>query len=250
MWLEQKIYSFKSEKNTVASEDILSNINLKVNDILTTVKLSSLFLKVDSIKFDKETHILEIKGWSILERTIPKTGELRIYGESKEDFTDVKLSFYSDELGEMIIDDIENPIFQFDDKEVKESDVKAFDAKIIELSIPKKEEEIQGEGTGSPHSNPALFNKKYEIAKARFINNGYKEYPSGNFRLLVKQSNDSKTVILIELVDESKLNQFTAPEEITEGFYQFLDTDGNRKINAKVIDGKLDVEILGEETNG
>lgn len=251
MWLEQKVYSFQCEKNEITPEqDILSGINLKVNGILTTVKLSSLFLKANQPEFNKNKKILEIKGWSILERTIPLTGELRIVGEG-EKFTDVKLSFYSDLLGDMVISDIENPIFQASDKDLKDEDVKAFDSKIIELSISKKDEEVQGEGTGSPHSNPSLFNKKYENNRIRFINNGYKEYinnEKGNFRLLVKQSTDSKTILLFELLDETTIKRYDSPEEIVENFYQFLDVDGNRKINAKLIDGKLDIEVIGEGT--
>lgn len=235
MWLEEKVFSFKTENNIV-SEDFLSKILLKVNGNLTNVRLPDLFIKItDDAEFDDDDKILELKGYSILEFT-----ENGIF---KSKVGDVNLSFHSEEAGEVTINLIENPWFQKGDKEVTQETFDNFEKKIIELASVKKEE-VQGEGLGSPHSNPSLLNKKYDNNKVRLINNGYKEYSFGNFKLLKK--NDS--LLLFEILDEDTVYKIDSePKSITENVWMFDDEYNLRSLNVKLIDDKLVIEPIHKE---
>lgn len=94
-------------------------------------------------------------------------------------------------------------------------------------------------------SSVLLVNKKYESGKQRYINNGYKEYSFENFRLLLKKTDEKEIALLIEIVDENKINQFSAAEKSNiENFYSFKDEEGKQKLNAKIINDKLEVEVI------
>lgn len=248
MWLEQKIITFQSEKEPENGKIILDNIFLKVNENLTTVLLKDLFLKMntkeDNIDFNKKEKSFELKGWSILEKVVPITKLFAAHTDEGDKA--VEISFYSEQLGNIIISDIENPWVQGNDKKFEEEDLKQFEKDIIQLSLPKEEKKVEGVGDGLlPLSAPVLLNKKYESGKKRYIDSGYKEYVDGNYRLLLKKSPEKIIAILVELLDENNLNQFGAAEKSdVENFYQFKDDTNNKKLNAKIIDDSLQVEVI------
>ena len=98
MWIEQKVYTFKSEKSgDIKSEDILDNIFLRVNENLTTVTLKQLFLK--NSEPELEDNLLTVKGYSILQDVVPITGEIKIKDSTPIEIG-VKISFNSEILGD------------------------------------------------------------------------------------------------------------------------------------------------------
>lgn len=235
MWIEQKVYTLKSEKGgNVKSEDILNNVFLRVNENLTTVTLKQLFLKHSDPSF--EDNILEVKGYSILEKVIPLTGDFFINDQK------VKISFNHEEIGNLEIIEIENPLFQANDKSIEDEDVDSFNKKIIELSQLKTDDNKEEENV-NPHTETSsdivpIFNKKYENGKVRYINNGYKEFVDGDFRLLLK--NDS--VLIFKIVSEDEIIQFENIEEKNENEFLFSYNDDSYVAN--VSDGKLKVEEI------
>lgn len=248
MWLEQKIISFLTEKEPVNGKIILDNIFLKVNENLTTVPLKDLFLKMNTkeedIEFDKKEKTFQLKGWSILEKVVPITKLFAVHTEEGDKV--IEISFYSEELGNIIVSDIENPWVQGNDKKFEEEDLKQFEKDIIQLSLPKEEKKVEGVGDGLlPLSAPTLLNKKYESGKKRYIDTGYKEYVDRNYRLLLKKTPEKTIALLIEIIDENNVNQFGAAEKSdVENFYQFKDEGSKQKLNAKIIDDSLQVEVI------
>lgn len=241
MWLKQKWYSFQCEKDVQNPETLLDGIMLKVNGNLTEVKLVDLFNKIseNSIEFKEDKKILEVKGWSVLENVEPKTGVILI-GDKQ-----IVLSFESEQLGQITLLKLSNPIVIFDDRDIDDSKYKDFEEKIIELSI-LKEDSNSGLGTGSPHSNPnptAVFNKNYENNKVRLINNGYQEFSYGQFKILKKDD----VILLFEIVDDVAVNKYSEKTKVMDNFYQFVDSMNDRKLNVKFIDGAVEVEIIGAE---
>lgn len=236
MWLEQKVYTFQSEKGAVTQEDILDNIYLRVNENLTTVKLKQLFLKNSEPEFDEKKNQLEVKGWSLLEKIDLKTGELKVNEET------VKISFNSEELGDLKIIEISNPLIQSNDKELEDEDLKKFNEKIIELSKSKVEDE-QGKGVGTPHTEPlSVINKKYENGKIRYLNNGFVEYVDKNYRLLVKKDDEKTIALLFDIISEQEINQLSEPKISEPENYQFIDKKNNKVLEAKIEENKLIVE--------
>lgn len=249
MWLEQKIISFQTEKEAEKENIVLDNIFLKVNENLTTVNIKDLFLKISTklneIEFNKKDKTFELKGWSILEKVIPITKIFKAHlGEEEKD---LEISFYSEEFGNIIIADIDTPWVIGNDKKFEDKDLEQFEKDIIQLSLPKEEKKVEGAESGllPLSSSVLLVNKKYENGKQRYIQNGYIEYSFENFRLLLKKTDEKEIALLIEIVNENKINQFSAAEKSNiENFYSFKDEEGKQKLNAKIINDKLEVEVI------
>lgn len=242
MWLQQKDYTLSIDRAVATKDENLSKINLKVNNRLTTVTLEQLFLEISKYEFSDDGKSLLVRGWSILEKV--KDNNLII--EDKQ----ISISFHGEELGELAIAKIINPWCQMNDKKITDENLQEFYSKIIELSTPpalEKEEQLDeqaGEASLPQVEPPVLIiNKSYENGKKPYLKSGYKEYESDNFRLLEK----GEKTVLIELIDSNELTQYKKHNLLAEGFYQFIDENNARKINAKIIDGKLDITLIAEE---
>lgn len=236
MWIEQKVYTLKSEKGgDVKTEDILDNIFLRVNENLTTVTLKQLFLKNSEPEF--KSNLLIVKGWSLLEKVIPVTGAYLATLTSKESEAkdQVRISFNNEILGNLELIEVENPLIQSNDKSIEDNDVEDFNKKIIELSqLKTADKETEEDVTPHTEASVPIENKEYENGKASYLKVGYKEFSNGNFKLLVK----GEKVILFEIVSEEEIKVFSEPKILEENSYEFTDSENNEIIKVKV-DGEL-----------
>lgn len=238
MWLKQKVFTFDISREGVAQDDRLDNIKVSLNGNLTTISIEQLFAKISSFDFSEDGKSLQIKGWSLLQ-------DLNIYEEStlKVKDNDISISFEAEELGSLKISSIKNPWFILNDMEIEDSELEPIYEKLLELSDVSTEDNNTG-AEGSPHTSPPVFvNSSYESGKAGFIKRGFAEYENGNFKLLVKNSDDFFQANLIELLSEDKLSQLQNGVKIIDGFYKFEDSKNQRTINAKIIDGQLDISF-------
>ena len=103
---------------------------------------------------------------------------------------------------------------------------------------------------GSPHTSPpVIINETYNRGKVGLIKKGFKEFSSEsdienpNFRLLIIDDENKLDGNLIEFLSEDKLYQVQNPVKVTDGFYKFEDEKNQRIINAKIIDGILNVSF-------
>lgn len=240
MWLIQKKITFHCEKlpKEIQEELDFDSVLLIVNGNKTTVKLSQLFLKINEWEILEESNKLIIEGYSILS-LVNSEGEF-VIGEKP-----IKLTFESEEFGVMRIIAVKNPLFQANDKKLPDEDFKKFEAKILELSEAPKVEDNSG-GIGSPHSDPPelIKNKNYEINKPRFLENGFKEFKEGNYRLLLKEKDDKTTVMFFELISEAELVSYPniAKEANSESNFIAISEDKQEKIAISLIEDVLKVE--------
>ena len=242
MWLKQKVYTLRITRAAASEDDSFESIIVKINERKTTIKLSQLFAKISKIEYSDDGNLLTVKGWSILQDVV--NGKLKI-GEDEID-----ISFESEDLGSLAIELIENPWFILSDIELSDSDVENINNKLMELSgIHSGADEA--EGSGLPHTSPSVIvNEKYERGRKNYEAVGFKEYKFDNFRFLLRAEKDK--AILVELIDENKLIQFSDGKKVIDGFYKFEDKDSNRIIDVKLIGDDLDItfsDLEVDETN-
>lgn len=249
MRLKQKNYTLKLSESKSYDELVnydFDKIKLQINDNLTSIGLLDLFLKISDQELDEEDNELTITGWSILQEI--KDKQLIINNEP------IKICFYSDELGTLQIIEIKNTLFQLNDKEIDEAEVKQFYDKIVELSKPVKTEEDNKseaeEGTKPPleasgtiiDDKGTIENDKYETTKLRYTSNGFKEYKFKDFRLL--ENSERGKLILVELLSPTELKQYSDYSETSKGSYKFASDD--KDIIAKLTNNKLTIEVINK----
>lgn len=238
MWLEQKIITFQCEKlpNQINEDLDLNSFYLVLNENKTTIKLPQLFLKLNEWEIDEDKKQIEVKGWSILSVVDIKKSSLTL--NEKE----IKISFDSEDFGNVSIIDVSNPLFQANDKQLSQEELNSFMDKIFELSEAKKAEDVTEE-VGSPHSDPSAFiNKKYEFGKARYLMNGYKEFVSGNYRLLLKQKDEKTIPVFFEILSENELKQIIDLEIDSSTRFIYRDEKNNELIEIEIIEDSLNVK--------
>ncbi len=242
MWLKQKIYTLKLENEANIQNDNFESIQVKLNRKLTTITLSQLFAKISNYSFSEDGKTIEVKGWSILQDLV--SGWLKIGDEQ------IEFSFQDEEENEFIISKIENPIIIWNDIELSSEEVEQTYSKFIELTNSSKQEDNEAGSDGSPHTSPpVIINEVYERGKAGLIKKGFTEYSSEsdssnpNFRLLLIDNENKLSGNLIEFLSEDKISQLQNPVKIADGFYMFEDEKNKRTINAKTIDGVLNVSF-------
>lgn len=239
MWKsEQKNYTLQSSKKDPVANYDFSKINLKVNGKLTTIKLLDLFEKISNQELENDDdlgYILVVQGWSLLQDV--KNGKLN----------DIDISFFSEELGDLNIVKIKNPLWQMSDKNIDEDVVKSFHQKILELA--KSKDEPQPIVEELPHrSDPVgVINPNYENAKERFLNSGYKEFQfigedGADYRLL--ENKERNKVKLVHVISPTEVKEFANGNPVTlDGDYIFVDNDENKEFRGKVVDGTLIIKI-------
>ena len=237
MWLKQQVYTLRITRETASQDDSFESIIVKINERKTTIKLSQLFAKISKIEYSDDGHLLTIKGWSILQDVV--NGKLKI-GENE-----ISISFESEKLGSLLIESMENPWFMLSDIEISESDVDNINNKLIELSgLNSMVDET--EGSGLPHTSPSvIINEKYERGRKNYEVAGFKEHKLDNFRFLLKV--EKSKAVLVELINENDLVQYTDFKKVVDNFYKFEDKDNNRTIDVKLIDDILDINFSNLE---
>jgi len=234
MWLKQKVYTL-AISGDLTSQDNIGNVNVKVNDKLTTIEIKQLFAKVDYSELSDDNKLLKICGWSILQRI--ENGVLKI-GQNE-----VAISFENENGILLSVQKIANPWFQLNDIELSEEDYNSIDNKILELADNSSKETGVVE---EPHSSPPVFiNKDYESGAKAFIKKGFTEHSSGNFKLLINSEKDK--VIFIEVINENEMTQYKKSSKVTEGFYSFDDVENKRSINVKLIGNEIEVTYSDDE---
>lgn len=244
MWLEQKNYTFKTEKGAVNQDPSLDNIYLRVNENLTTVELKQLFVKINDSEFDEDDKLLTVKGYSILQRVEPISGELKINQPEADESASgrVKISFNSEAFGNLEIIEIENPAVQFNDKEISEDVVNKFEEKIKELAQVKTEEEVVV--TGSPQPETATINKQYEIVKQRYLLNGYQEFVLGEYRLLVKKNDGKILASFYDIVSETEIVPYNRISETEENIYHVFNDKDIKLFVVSIDENTMKVEKI------
>ena len=248
MWLNQKVFTFKFEGAQTIQDDSFDSIKVKINENLTTIKLSQLFAKHDKPEFIEKNTKLKIKGWSILQSVA--NGLIQI-GEKTEGETIIpivsSISFESEQLGVVEIESIENPWFILNDIELSDEDLKSIDDKLLELSGLNAPVVDDAEQEEEPHPQPAVIvNSVYEKGKESFLKRGYTEFLKDNYRFLLLNKDDKFKASLIEFVDEKQLNQYNEVEKVTEKFFKVKLSD-TLTAHIKTLDEGLFIEFVDIE---
>lgn len=194
--IEQKNYYLINKDGSEAKFSDIKSLVLKVDDVVSETQIQDLFIKISNI--DRNC----IKGYSILYTILDEADFSVVNKETGENY----------QFGL-----IENPAIQWNDKEITEEQENQY-LKIIESIIESKQQEQEPpkteeiipptplvEETPIPEEVPAVVEQEivseaYESEKKDFLEKGYKEFSSDNFRVLYNKKTED--IIFAEIVGE------------------------------------------------
>lgn len=241
MWLKEKVYILSAE-SVDNFQDNIGNINVRLNDKLTTIEISQLFAKI-TYGLSILNGTIKICGWSILQNI--KDGVIKI-GDN-----DIAVSFETESGLKLYIKEVKSPWIIFNDIELNDEELNSINQKLLELASVQ---DLETEREEEPHSPPPVFNNEdYLISKNHFIKKGFEEYINGNNKLLIKDSGNEVKGYFIQILSDNELIQLKNPRKVIPGFYKFDDVDNNRIVNVKIQEDKTinvdfsNLEVVEEE---
>ena len=252
--LEQKVFELGSIQTvdgkttlTKPTSKQVQELRLVVNGTPTEVKLTELFKGNSEIGDDY------IKGWSLLQHlkfngstsstSSPTSSPTNKYYEILTiQSEDIKISF-TDGTNSFSILKIRNPLFQFGDKVLNESEVEHYggiiyaqvkmisDKAKAELDAKEATPELPQQAAASEAYDGSTSSPTYESDKKDLINEGYKEFKHDNHRALIKED---LTPILIEIKQDGSYSQIDEFEVINQD---------DKKLELKVGDTIINFEV-------
>lgn len=193
-WLEQKVFEFATSDGSKYKFGKKPSILVVINSVETGVPIEQLFHNQKVKLFENEC---DIKGYSILQFFKPTPHGLN--------YEDLFLKFIDTDKGqELFIFRIRNPFVQMNDEDIhpeyfdKMIDIIRAHHQAKVVSEPEVPEVAPQEV--APEPQVKLYeSKKYEEEKEGLINNGYEEFSSDNYRVLMK---DEHKPIVVEIKED------------------------------------------------
>lgn len=237
IWLEQKVYELASADGSKLNLTKKPNLQLVINGEKQEIPIEQLFINKE-LRYYPESN--EIKGYSLIQKlSISKEGLLK---------DDLKITFIDIDSGKnIIIFKMSNPAIQLNDKSIPQEE---FDKAIEVLKSlqPKPQATMEEpvlvteEPVISSVVEEQVVNEDYNLESKGLIEQGFKEYKTGEYRLLIKDNQ----VILVAIEGTGPDDYKTIKTEKTEmpNVWKFVNQSMDRVI--KLVDGQLILEAPKE----
>lgn len=239
MEINQKV--FKIDNKFYPTTDT-TGLLLMINDILSDIDFADMFTE-QPVKYPDSS---EIKGHCVLEKYFNISAGNFTFIKSNVHYKVELVDVNEDKLVHCKIIKMRDPVIILDEHEITDEQFAAYINQITNVVEEAYRKKVEEEKANEKPIKIRLYeNPVYEKDKKIYIKKGFKEYKSGNFRLLHNPSEEENNAMLV-LLDKLSFEVLDIEESESGYTFDIVDEDGLlvEKGTAKIQGESLIIEKI------